>query len=88
LTLTQLPDQYSGQRKVVTNDKGFDTVARNATLLLAAILCPPGKALEVILHIWYSVFITKELFRLLQERTEPPINDICKKIRHKPATSL
>ncbi|KAH8790926.1 hypothetical protein F5882DRAFT_427554 [Hyaloscypha sp. PMI_1271] len=61
-----LPDQYTGQRKVVTNDKGFDTVARNATLLLAAILCPPGKALEVILHIWYSKSVRDELRAYLE----------------------
>jgi hypothetical protein len=73
---------------VLINDKGFVIVVRNATLLLVAILCPPDKALEVILHIGYSIFITKELFQLLQERIKPPINDVCEKIRHKPGISL
>ncbi|KAH8787232.1 hypothetical protein BGZ57DRAFT_939940 [Hyaloscypha finlandica] len=65
-TLTQLLDQYTGQREVVINDKGFDIVARNATLLLAAILCLPEKALEVILHIWYSKSVRDELRAYLE----------------------
>ena len=87
-TLARLPQPYTGTCEVVVNDKEFDIVARNAIMLLIRISCPPHIASEAILHIWYSAFITQDIFELLQEHVKPLIGDICEKIRTKSETTL
>jgi hypothetical protein len=72
----------------VINDRDFDIVARNAIMLLTVISCPTDIASEAMLHMWYSAFITPDIFKLLQEKVKPPIDEVCEKIRNKPENVL
>jgi hypothetical protein len=85
-TVAQLPQSYTGHCEIVINDRDFDIVARNATLLLIAIYYPAELSAEVMLHVWYSAFITDEMFRGLQEKALPHVKDVCSKIQDKPPT--
>jgi len=74
--------------EVVVNDKDFDIVARNVILLLTAFHFNPEEAAPVMLHIWYSAFIPSQMLRLLREKLLPLVQDVCTKIKAKPAESL
>ncbi|KAE9365085.1 hypothetical protein N431DRAFT_473171 [Stipitochalara longipes BDJ] len=87
-TLAQLPQSYAGQCEAVINDRDVDIVARNAIMLLTAISCPTDIASEAMLHMWYSAFITSDIFKLLQEKVKPLIDEVCEKIRNKPENVL
>ena len=83
-----LPESYTGECDVVINDKDFDIVARNAILLLTALHFGPGEATYMMLHLWYSALIPKDVYRSLQDQILPLIQEVCWKIRERPSTSL
>ena len=87
-SLVGLPKSYTGQCEIVVNDRDFDIVARNLILLLTTLHFSPERATPTILHIWYSALIPEHLFRSLQGDILPLIQEVCKKIRGKPANSL
>ncbi|PQE06221.1 MYND finger family protein [Rutstroemia sp. NJR-2017a BBW] len=87
-TLVSLPDTYNGRCEVVINDRDFDIVARNIVLLLTAIVFDPREAADMMLHVWYSAFITESIMGNLQNRVLPLFEDVCSKIQSRPEDSL
>jgi Domain of unknown function (DUF4470) len=87
-TVAGLPKAYMGQCDIVVNDSDLDIVARNLILLLVALHFTPDKATTMMLHIWYSALIPKQIFCCLQDDILPLIWKVCVKIQGKPATSL
>ncbi|ESZ89522.1 hypothetical protein SBOR_10092 [Sclerotinia borealis F-4128] len=83
-----LPAAYLGKCEVVINDKDLDVVARNAIMLLTALVFDPVEAADIMLHIWYSAFILESALHKLQEKILPLIEDICRKIRGRSETFL
>lgn len=60
-TIANLPDDFTGTCRVVINDRDFLTIARSTLFLMIAVRCQPQVAAEMILHLWYSPLITKEM---------------------------
>lgn len=80
-TLLGLPDTYNGKCEVVINDNDFDVVARNIILLLTALIFDPIEAADIMLHVWYSAFITESVMNSLQNRVLPLFEEVCGKIQ-------
>lgn len=87
-TLVACPESYTGKCEIVLSDIDFDIVARNAIFLLAALIFPSEMAVPLILHLWYSAMIPKEILQALQEKVLPLIEDVCIKIMYKPTGAL
>ncbi|KAB8302796.1 hypothetical protein EYC80_006141 [Monilinia laxa] len=87
-SLVGLPITYTGKCEVVINDKDFDIVARNAILLLIALVFDPMQAADIMIHIWYSAFIPEPVLHKIQEQVLPLIEDVCSKVRCRPEKSL
>ncbi|KAF4626516.1 hypothetical protein G7Y89_g11646 [Cudoniella acicularis] len=87
-TISELTTKFGGKCEVVVNDRDFDIVARNAILLLSALVFEPMMAAPIMIHIWYSALIPKKFYRLLQDHVLPLIEDVCAKIRAKPSEKL
>ena len=87
-SLVGLPEMYAGYCEVVVNDKDSDIVARNAILLLIALHFSPETAAPMMLHLWYSALIPAQMLRSLQDNILPLIQEVCNKIKSKPAQSL
>ncbi|APA07182.1 hypothetical protein SS1G_04092 [Sclerotinia sclerotiorum 1980 UF-70] len=83
-----LPVAYTGKCEIVINDRDFDIVARNAILLLTALLFDPMEAADIMLHTWYSAFVPESVLQKVQERILPLIEDVCMKVRDRPESSL
>jgi hypothetical protein len=63
-------------------------VARNIILLLTALIFDPMEAADMMLHVWYSAFITESTMESLHGRVLPLFEDVCNKIRSRPKDSL
>ncbi|KAF7905570.1 uncharacterized protein EAF01_006091 [Botrytis porri] len=87
-SLVELPIAYEGKCELIINDKDFDIVARNTILLLTALVFDPIEAADIMIHIWYSAFITESSLQKLQEKVLPLIEDVCKKVAGRPGQSL
>ncbi|EGP86268.1 uncharacterized protein MYCGRDRAFT_86714 [Zymoseptoria tritici IPO323] len=60
-SVIDLPESYTGKVSLYINDKDFAVVARNIIITLIAYKVPDEAiAVECILHIWYSAFLTPE----------------------------
>jgi len=61
LTINSIPDGYTGRIFVAVNDLGPHIAARNLLLLLG-LSCVRNRdlAADIVLHLWYSVFIPEE----------------------------
>lgn len=60
-SVIDLPGSYTGKVSLYINDKDFAVVARNIIITLIAYKVPDEAiAVECILHIWYSAFLTPE----------------------------
>lgn len=70
------------------NDHDLDIVARNAIMLLIALVFDDtNEAIDCILHVWYSALIRKSDLDVLQQRVRPLIEDVCEKISNKASGS-
>ncbi|EFQ96687.1 hypothetical protein MGYG_08610 [Nannizzia gypsea CBS 118893] len=88
-TVAQLPSSYSRSLHVIINDRDFDNVARNFTLLLIALVVEDAnKATDHIVHLWYSALVRESDIDLLHQRISPLIEEICGKIKDKAPKSL
>jgi uncharacterized protein DUF4470 len=66
------------------NDNNPDIVARNIILLLIAMVVEDvDKAVDCIIHVWYSVIIRKSDLEILQQLVKPLVQDICDKTKGK-----
>jgi hypothetical protein len=86
--LNGVPKSFTGCCRVVINDVDFDVVARNAIMLLVAFQFEPKKAADIMLHVWYSALLPREMIGSLQSSIKPLVQDICNKIKNKPEASL
>lgn len=76
-----LPQSYSGQCEVVVNDRDFDVTARNVILLLISLYFNPSEAPSMMLHVWYSAFIPDKMFRSLQDKILPLIQQVLQEFK-------
>ena len=83
-----LPQKYTGTLETVVNDRDFDTVSRNAILLLTALHFDPDTAAIIMLHLWYSALLPGRILRQLRESILPLIQEVCIKIQAKPSGNI
>jgi hypothetical protein len=71
------------------NDRDFDIVARNAVILLVAMVVEDiDKAVDCMIHIWYSALIRSTDLDLLQSSIRPLIKTVCTKIANRAPGAL
>lgn len=71
------------------NDRDLDIVARNAILLLIALVVEDFDAsANCVIHVWYSAFLRKSDLDVLQQRIRPLIEEVCHKLTAKAADKL
>lgn len=87
-TIVELPASFNGTCEAVMNDRDFDIVARNSILLLTILHYGPEKAVPFVIHLWYSALVPEELCEAIRKDILPLIEDVCIKIKNKPANSL
>lgn len=88
-TIAQLPSSYNQAVDVTMNDRDIDIVARNAIMLLIALVVDNiGEAVDCIIHIWYSALIRKSHLDILQQQIRPLIESVCERIKSKEPSSL
>ncbi|PKK48400.1 hypothetical protein CI102_8134 [Trichoderma harzianum] len=69
-TIAQVPDGYTKPIEVTINDNDLDVVARNAIILLIALVSDNAdEAVDCIIHVWYSALIRKSDLDMLQQKT-------------------
>jgi hypothetical protein len=89
MTIARLPSSYSHSIEITINDRDFDIVARNIIMLLIALtLEEVDKAVDCIVHVWYSALVRQSDIEILQGRIRPLIEDVCKKIKDKASGML
>ncbi|PCD34788.1 hypothetical protein AU210_007384 [Fusarium oxysporum f. sp. radicis-cucumerinum] len=87
--IAQLPPSYEQPIDIIVNDREFDVVARNAILLLLALTADDrDEAVDCILHIWYSASIRKSHVDIFKQRIRPLIQNVCHKVKDKPAKRI
>lgn len=88
-TVAMIPSTYNQSVEVTMNDRDLDIVARNAIMLLIALVVDNvDEAVECIIHVWYSALIRKSDLNILQQRIRPLIASVCEQIKSKAASSL
>ncbi|KAL6863995.1 hypothetical protein J3F83DRAFT_182202 [Trichoderma novae-zelandiae] len=88
-TIAQIPSSYDEPVTVAVNDHDIDIVARNAILLLVALVSDNmEEAIDCIIHVWYSALIRKSDLEILQRRVRPLIQNVCDKAKDKQGTSI
>jgi hypothetical protein len=88
-TIAQLPASYSRTVDVTLNDFDLDVVARNAIMLLIALVVDnTDEAVDCIIHVWYSALIRKSHLEILQQRIRPLVEEVCDKTKAKNPRSL
>ncbi|UKZ75167.1 hypothetical protein TrVFT333_002843 [Trichoderma virens FT-333] len=88
-TIAQMPGSYNKPMDVVINDSHFDVVARNAIILLIALVADNiDEAADCMIHVWYSALIRKSDLDMLQQKVLPLVESICEKIKDKNSSSL
>lgn len=87
-TIAQIPSSYNQSVDVTINDRDLDIVARNAIMLLIALVVDNiDEAVECIIHVWCSALIRKSDLNVLQQRIRPLIENVCEKIKSKTPSS-
>ncbi|KAK2757688.1 hypothetical protein FQN54_004657 [Arachnomyces sp. PD_36] len=83
-TVAGLPSTYNHPLDITINDRDPDIVVRNVILLLIAFTVENvDKAVDCILHVWYSALVRESDIEILQRHIRPLIEDVCEKIKHK-----
>ena len=75
-TIARLPAIFDGTLNICINDLDHLVTVRNIVLVLIAKSLPPMEAADLILHLWYSAFITPEIYATLQKEVLPWIETI------------
>jgi len=87
-TVASLPQTYTRKPVIVINDASFDVVARSVIILLLIItVADEQKAVETVLHVWYSAFLRPADLERVQS-LRPLIEDVCSKIAGRNPESL
>jgi hypothetical protein len=97
-TIADLPATVTQLVHATINDREIAVVARNAIWLLFALSTPseptaddngPLDTAEMLIHLWYSAFMPKEVLSAVQKAVKPLIAEVCAKIKDKhPTTHL
>lgn len=100
-TIADLPTEFNHQLHVTINDREFEVVARNIILLLFALASledlsstsPDHQAVtvqiaEILIHVWYSVFLPNAMLSQIQRNVKPLISQVCAKIIGKTPDSV
>lgn len=88
-TAAQLPAACKSKLNIVINDWTFEVVARNIFMLLIIIACPDeNKAVECVIHLWYSALLRKVDANVLYTYVRPLIEDVVGKIASKDDSTL
>ncbi|KAL2293460.1 hypothetical protein FJTKL_05361 [Diaporthe vaccinii] len=88
-TLARLPNSYNQTVEVTVNDRDLDVVARDIILLLIALVIDDiDKAIDCIIHLWYSALVRESDLDIIQKKIRPIVEDVCHKIEGKAADSL
>ncbi|RGP78863.1 set and mynd domain-containing 3 [Fusarium longipes] len=88
-TVAQVPSNYDRPIDIVMNDRDLDIVARNTIILLLALTSEGNSdAIDCMIHIWYSAFIRKSDLDMVNQKVLPLIQEVCHKIKDKPANSI
>ena len=83
-TIAQISSSYDQSIDVAINDRDLDIVARNAIMLLVALVVDNiDEAVDCMIHVCYSALIRKFDLDILQQRIRPLIESICDKIKDK-----
>ncbi|SMR64258.1 unnamed protein product [Zymoseptoria tritici ST99CH_3D1] len=81
MSITSLPNDYTRTTNVVMNDstKTNHVVVRNIIITLIALVAPDDdRAVDCMLHVWYSAFITAQDRELLEEKVRPLVWNVVK----------
>jgi hypothetical protein len=91
-TIIDLPPTVTQLVHAVINDREIAVVARNAIWLLFALSTPseptiddsgPLDTAEMLIHLWYSAFMPKEVLSAVQKSVKPLIAEVYAKIKDK-----
>lgn len=83
-TIARIPSTYNQSVDVTMNDRDLDIVARNAIMLLIALVVDNiDEAIDCIIHIWYSTLVRRSDLDILQQQIRPLIETVCEKIKNK-----
>lgn len=81
-TIANIPVAYNKKITIVVNDKDISITARNAIILLIALTTDgENEAVDCMLHVWYSAFLTQKHLDLMKGRILPLILDVNQKIK-------
>lgn len=72
-TIVSLPEGYKGRVTVDMNDDDEIVVARNLLLLLTAMSCTPEEAALLMVHLWYSAFLSANVVQRMINMVMPLI---------------
>ncbi|KAL8792020.1 MAG: hypothetical protein Q9195_005361 [Heterodermia aff. obscurata] len=78
-----LSNSYKGTCAIVLNDKNYNVVARNITMLLLAAHLPPLDAAELILHVWYSGRLSQGMLDAIKKYVKEAVAEVVAKIKGK-----
>ncbi|KAL6789236.1 hypothetical protein J3E68DRAFT_444094 [Trichoderma sp. SZMC 28012] len=80
-TIAQVPTSYTKPIEITINDNDLDVVARNAIILLIALVADGiDDAVDCIIHVWYSALIRKSDLETLQN-IPPFIKSVCDRFK-------
>lgn len=83
-TIASIPWDFRGRLTASINDVDFDIVARNAIILLIAFTVDDvDQAVDCIIHVWYSAFLTPHHVDILRSTVRPLVDDVCVKVAGK-----
>jgi hypothetical protein len=87
-TINSLPETYSGCLDFHLNDKEEMVVARNIILVIIAFNFPPNEACVIMVHLWYSAFLPKDLLQAVQSKIVPPLQELLNFTQEEPTKLL
>lgn len=88
-TVALLPSEHNKALNVTLNDKDLNVTARNIIILFIALAVNDvEKAVDCMLHVWYSAQLKKSHLELLDSIVRPLIQDMCSKINEKSESAL
>ncbi|RDW86109.1 uncharacterized protein DSM5745_02751 [Aspergillus mulundensis] len=83
-TIAQLPARYKKPIEITINNSDIDIVARNVILLLVSVSVQNvSKAVDCIIHLWYSALIRESDLDILRTQIRPLIEPVCKNIEER-----
>lgn len=73
-TVNAVPDQYQGTIDIFVNSHSEPAAIRNALILMVALTNLPEQAADLIIHLWYSAFLTEPMLQNLRNKLNGRLN--------------